>query len=180
MTSMDVNVAGIGCENAPVRKLIVANLVMLVTLSACSGSGSADVTVEGDLPRFDSSGFEVRLDESTRPTIVNVWASWCLPCRSEAPLFSAAHDQYADQVDFIGIDIQDTQAGAAEFLDEYGIPYENLFDENGDIRTLMGGSGVPITYFVAPGGAVVDTHFGIIDEGQLALGVDELIAATSG
>jgi thiol-disulfide isomerase/thioredoxin len=162
---------------APVRKLFIA---MLVVLAACGGADPSDIAADGELPTFDADGFERRLDESTRPSVVNVWASWCIPCQSEAPLFTAAYEQYADAVDFIGVDIQDTQAGAAKFLDEYGIPYENLFDENGDIRALMGGSGVPITYFVAPGGALVDTHFGIIDEGQLALGIDELLAKTSG
>ena len=157
------------------RKVIIG---VFLLLAAC-GSGSAATSVaEGELPPFDPDAFTQRLDESSRPAVVNVWASWCLPCRSEAPLFTAAHELYGDEVDFIGIDIQDTQTGASEFIAEYGIPYENLFDENGQIRSVMGGSGVPITYFVAPGGGLVDTHFGIIDEGQLALGLDELIATT--
>lgn len=163
-------------HNADVRKLVIA---MLVLLAGCGGASSNPTGAEGDLPVFDAAAFEQRLDQSSRPTVVNVWASWCLPCRSEAPLLTAAHDRYGDQVDFVGIDIQDTQTGAAEFLSEYGITYENQFDVNAEIRGLMGGSGVPITYFVAPGGALVDTHFGIIDEGQLALGIDELLATTS-
>lgn len=170
-----MKLARTACQNAAVRKLMIA---MLVVLAACGDSSSTASVADGELPPFDSDAFEQRLEESERPTVVNVWASWCLPCRSEAPLFTAAHERYGDEVDFVGIDIQDTQTGAAEFLQEYGIPYENLFDENGDIRSLMGGSGVPITYFVASGGALVDTHFGIIDEGQLALGIDELLAAS--
>jgi thiol-disulfide isomerase/thioredoxin len=172
---MDANVIGRDWQNALMRKVIIG-LFLLVT--ACGGGATATSVAEGELPPFDSDAFAQRLDESTRPAVVNVWASWCLPCRSEAPLFTAAHDQYGDEVDFIGIDIQDTQSGAADFLEEYGIPYENLFDENADIRSVLGGSGVPITYFVAPGGGLVETHFGIIDEGQLALGLDELVATT--
>ncbi len=158
------------------RKAIAA---LLILVAACGGADTA-TPAAGDLPLFDADSFEQRLDGSEKPAVVNVWASWCIPCRTEAPLLTAAHEQYGDRIDFIGIDIQDTQSGAAEFLAEYDIGYENLFDANAEIRTMMGGSGVPITYFVAPGGALVDTHFGIIDEGQLALAIDELIAATSG
>jgi hypothetical protein len=61
---------------------------------------------------------------------------------------------------------------------EFGIPYENQFDLDADVRQVMGGSGIPITYFVAPGGDIVDTHFGIIDDNQLAIGIDELLAAS--
>jgi cytochrome c biogenesis protein CcmG/thiol:disulfide interchange protein DsbE len=159
-----------------VPKIVVALLIMI---AACGGDpGTAPATE--DLPLFEPEAFGQRLEESDRPAVVNVWASWCLPCRSEAPLFSAAHEQYGDQVDFIGIDIEDTQSGAAEFIAEFGIPYENLFDPNGDIRVVLGGQGVPITYFVAPGGTLVETHFGIIDEGQLALAIDELIVTSGG
>lgn len=153
-------------------------LLLVVVLTACGGS---DVTApaEGELPAFDPDAFNERLANSEVPMVVNVWASWCIPCRSEAPLFTAAHEQFSDRIDFIGIDIQDTQAGAAEFIEEFSIPYENLFDVDAEIRGVLGGSGVPITYFVAPGGAVVETHFGIIDEGQLALAIDELLIATA-
>jgi cytochrome c biogenesis protein CcmG, thiol:disulfide interchange protein DsbE len=152
-------------------------LFLLLVLVAC-GDGEASTPVEGELPTFDPAAFQQRLDDSERPAVVNVWASWCIPCRSEAPLLTSAHEQYGDRIDFIGIAIQDTQPGAAEFIEEFGITYENLFDVNADIRGVMGGSGVPITYFVAPGGALVETHFGIIDEGQLALAIDELLAST--
>ena len=155
-------------------------LLILLTVLASACGAAQPVASGGDLPLFDAGEFTNRLEASERPTVVNVWASWCLPCRSEAPLFTAAHAEFSDRIDFIGIDIQDTQEGAAEFLAEFAIPYQNLFDVNAGIRGVLGGQGVPITYFVAPGGALVDTHFGIIDEGQLALALDELIQATSG
>jgi thiol-disulfide isomerase/thioredoxin len=130
-----------------VAKILVA---LLILIAACGGA-PATAPAADDLAVFDPDVFTQRLEESERPTVVNVWASWCLPCRSEAPLFSAAHERYGDQVDFVGIDIEDTQSDAAEFIAEFGIPYENLFDPNGDIRAVLGGQGVPITYFVAPG-----------------------------
>ena len=110
--------------------------------------------------------------------MVNAWGSWCLPCRSEAPLLTEAHSQYGDQVEFLGIAINDTQSGAAEFITEFGIDYENLLDPNADVRSELGGIGAPITWFVAPGGDIVDTHIGIIDGAQLAVGIDELLAST--
>jgi thiol-disulfide isomerase/thioredoxin len=151
--------------------------VALIVFAACSNTPDS-TPIDGALPPFDAAAFESRLDESARPIVVNVWASWCIPCRSEAPLLTAAHEIHGDQVDFLGVAIQDTQTGAAEFLVEFGIPYENQFDLDADVRQVMGGSGIPITYFVAPGGDIVDTHFGIIDDNQLAIGIDELLAAS--
>lgn len=151
-------------------------LVALGLVLAACGAGAESAEAEGDLPVFRAEAFRARLDASDRPMVVNVWASWCLPCRTEAPLLGAAHHQYADRIEFIGIDIEDTQVGAAQFIAEYQIRYENIFDPNAEIRGVLGGQGVPITYFVAPGGALIDSHFGVIDEGQLALAIDELLA----
>lgn len=151
---------------------LLTGLAVALLLTACGRSSGTT----GGLAEFDRDGFEARLDESELPVIVNVWGSWCPPCRSEAPLFATAHQQFGDRIEFIGVDVQDTQEGAAGFIADYGIEFENLFDRTGEIRQMMGGIGAPITYFIAPGGGLVDTHIGVIDEQQLALGIDELLA----
>jgi cytochrome c biogenesis protein CcmG/thiol:disulfide interchange protein DsbE len=147
---------------------------LLVLVSACGGP-AVDTTDVPELAPFDAATFAAELEESSRPVVVNVWASWCAPCRSEAPLLTAAAEQFGDRVDFVGIDINDEQGPARAFIAEFHIPYRNLFDPNAEVRGLFGGTGVPLTYFVAPGGEIVQTHFGVIDEQALALGIDDLL-----
>lgn len=159
---------------SPVRSIFRNSLIILaVVFAACSTPQPASSPPDS-LPVFDTDAFSQRLERSDRPTVINVWASWCIPCRSEAPLLAAAHERFGDEVDFIGVAIEDTETDASAFIAEFGITYENYLDRPADVWGLLGGRGVPITYFVAPGGEVVSRHFGVIDEAALALGIDEL------
>jgi len=119
--------------------------------------------------------FEAYLAGLDQPAVVNVWASWCIPCRSEAPLLKAAHEAYGDQVRFVGIDVQDNQPDARSFIAEFGIGFENYFDRNRAIAVRYGGIGTPITFFFRPGGELAATHNGVIDDRSLAVGIDELL-----
>ncbi len=110
-----------------------------------------------------------------QPAVVNVWASWCLPCRAEAPLFNVAHETYGDKIAFIGVDVADTRPAALAFLDEFGLEFDHFFDKDRAIPNRYGGIGTPITFFFAPGGVLVFTHNGIIDDRTLAMNIDELL-----
>jgi len=116
------------------------------------------------------------LGASDQPVVLNIWASWCVPCRSEAPLLNAAHDEFGEDVLFIGVDVGDTQGNAKEFLAEFGISFDNYFDPNASIRADLGGVGVPVTYFISAGGGSVNRHNGVIDERTLVLGISDLLA----
>jgi hypothetical protein len=85
----------------------------------------------------------------------------------------------AAKVEFIGVDVQDNQADAKAFIAEFGLHFEHVFDRNRSIPNRLAGIGTPITFFFAPGGKLVDTHNGIIDERGLALGIDELLRLDS-
>lgn len=156
----------------PRRRYLVAALMLL--LAACGGQ-TVDVSGIPDLPIVEADAFEAILADLDKPAVVNVWASWCIPCRSEAPLLSAAHETYGDQIEFIGVDVQDNQADAKAFIVEFDINFPSVFDRNRTIPIRYAGIGVPITFFFAPGGELIGTHNGIIDERTLALGIDELL-----
>jgi cytochrome c biogenesis protein CcmG/thiol:disulfide interchange protein DsbE len=157
----------------PMKKVsIVLVGVVLMALAGCAPSTSPSASAP-DLPPIDGAGIRQVLSDLTQPAVVNVWASWCMPCRSEAPLIAKAHAERTD-VAFIGVDVEDNQTAAKDFIDEFGLDFDQYFDSNRAVPAELGGFGTPITYFVAPGGEVIQIHSGVLDERTLALMLDEL------
>jgi len=154
------------------RRLIVA---LAITLAACGSSG---VALDEVPPLTTTTPADIRsiLDNSDRPVVVNVWASWCVPCRSEAPLLRAAAEAHGDEIRFIGIDVRDNQDDARRFIAEFGLTdLEHYFDPTGAVPADLGGRGVPLTFFFAAGGKQSAVHHGVIDERSLALAIDDLL-----
>jgi cytochrome c biogenesis protein CcmG/thiol:disulfide interchange protein DsbE len=148
--------------------------VLMLALVACQGAAS-DLP-GAPLPETDPASFRRILGESDRPVVVNVWGSWCLPCRAEAPLLRQAAERYGDRISFIGVATRDAQAPARRFLAEFGITFPNYFDSTDRVAADLGGIGVPRTFFFSPGGDLVKVHNGVIDEQTLALLIDELLS----
>jgi cytochrome c biogenesis protein CcmG, thiol:disulfide interchange protein DsbE len=154
-----------------VKRLI---LVLALAISAC-GSPALVGQDLSDLPPITGQELDVMLQRSGNPAVVNVWASWCGPCRAEAPLLTAAHDEYGDRVEFIGIDVQDNQADAKNFIASFELDFTHYFDRDRSVPEFYGGFGTPMTFFFDRTGTLVDTHLGVIDERALALGIDEIV-----
>lgn len=128
-----------------------------------------------DLPIMDVDLFAATLDQSERPAVINVWGSWCLPCREEAPVFTAAHRKFGSEVDFYGISYQDNQPGARQFLTEFDLPFVHYFDFDGAFLARYGGLGVPRTYFFNPGGELAEIHQGVINQETLDKKIEGLL-----
>jgi cytochrome c biogenesis protein CcmG, thiol:disulfide interchange protein DsbE len=157
---------------------ISRRLLFVVTLLAVLGAACAPSTAKtpaDPLPTVGPDDFMALLETSTRPVVVNIWASWCGPCRSEAPLLREASQMYGSQIRFIGVDVNDTQSGASAFLSRYGIDFEQYFDPRSAILTALRSTGVPHTFFFAPGGELEFAQHGIIDEHTLAVHIDNLL-----
>ena len=100
-------------------------------------------------------------------TLINVWASWCVPCRYEHPiLMQLAREQ---QVQIIGVNYKDARPDALQWLERYGDPYSvSLFDASGQTGIDLGVYGVPETYIVDAQGVIRYKHIGPVDEAQLS------------
>jgi cytochrome c biogenesis protein CcmG/thiol:disulfide interchange protein DsbE len=143
-------------------------------MSGCAPQASGPLPDAPEPTTLDQ--LESALVTSGAPSVVNVWASWCLPCRSEAPLIAVGSQTHPD-VDFIGLNVKDTPLRARQFIAEYLADAEMVHysDARGRIPVdLGGGGGVPVTFFYDSTGSLVATHRGIIDEPTLARFLDEI------
>lgn len=157
------------------HKLVGTVMFLSLLFVACGGS-TVSITEVEPLQPTNPETIGALLVASDRPIVLNVWASWCVPCRSEAPLLRTANDQFGQQVRFIGIDVRDSQDGARKFIAEFGLNgFTHFFDRDGSVPAGLRGFGVPLTFFFAPGGELIHLHSGVIDERTLALQIDELL-----
>jgi cytochrome c biogenesis protein CcmG/thiol:disulfide interchange protein DsbE len=112
------------------------------------------------------------------PVVLNFWASWCDPCRAEAPLLERGwRDAGRQGVLFLGLDMQDAREDAREFLREFSITYPNVREAGDETSRRYGMTGIPETFFISARGQVVGHVIGAITADQRRAG---LAAARSG
>jgi cytochrome c biogenesis protein CcmG, thiol:disulfide interchange protein DsbE len=179
MTVCPVRIAG--------RRCLVALLTGLaLLLSACGASGGAlgfvasgpavPMAPAGSLTPVSGDTFEGMLVGARgTPVVVNIWASWCGPCRVEAPLLQRASQRYGERVVFLGVDARDSEDDARAFLKRYGITYPNVVDAHEEITGRLGLRGFPTTYIFDRAGKVRASVVGGISEQVLAARVDEAL-----
>lgn len=123
--------------------------------------------VAGGLPDVTlpclGGGKQVNVSALRGPMVVNLWASWCPPCRKELPIYQQFHEKYGDRVAVVGIDFQDTQPGPAlELARASGVTYPQLADPQSELSLadpLPNIVGLPFIALVDADGQVVDQRF---------------------
>ena len=120
-----------------------------------------------ELPSLESSDHVVTYEFGGAVHVVNFWASWCGPCRDEAPLLQAAHEKYrGDGVVVLGVDARDFLSDARAFVRKYGITYDNVYDGPGKLVEPWGVSGWPETFVVDRDGVIVEHIVGPIEDAE--------------
>lgn len=140
--------------------------------------GTSDVAARDTLERATADRRVALSELRGTPVVINFWASWCDPCRTEAPVLEAGWREAKRQgVLFAGVDMQDVRADAREFLRTFDVSYLNLRDRGKTTSQRYGATGIPETYFVSKSGDVVGHVLGAITAEQLTAGI---AAARSG
>ena len=120
----------------------------------------------------DAQGNEVQLkDFRGKGVVLNFWASWCGPCKSEMPHFQAAYEEYGEDVHFLMVNMSsafgDTRADAAELLEENGYTFPVYYDDKAECAYGYGVSGIPMTFFIDKNGNLVSGKSGMISVADL-------------
>jgi cytochrome c biogenesis protein CcmG/thiol:disulfide interchange protein DsbE len=138
--------------------------------AACDSLGGApavgEVLPDLSLPCF-TGGSEVRLRDLRRPVVINIWASWCPPCREELPVMQGLADRAEGRFTVIGVDSGDRRSAAADFANDRSVTFPTLFDEGKKFADALGVTTLPATVFIDADGGM-NVH-------RTAMDVDQLI-----
>jgi cytochrome c biogenesis protein CcmG, thiol:disulfide interchange protein DsbE len=121
---------------------------------------------DGELSLAELRGF---------PVVLNFWASWCGPCRDEAPALAAAAREHRGRVVFLGVDVQDFASDARSFLQKYRVPYASVRDGDGSVYDAYGLTGVPETYYLDGRGRAVAHSPGAVSREDVETGIAAVV-----
>lgn len=147
-------------------------------LVAAVQQGERPQAPDFELPLLGQEG-SLRLSDLRGKTVVlNVWASWCDPCREEAPALQQAYEAWRDRgVVVLGVDYRDRTDSALEFVDRYGLTYPGVRDGSGSTLASYGVTGVPETFFIDRDGRIVEHVSGPLDLATLGDTIEQVAGA---
>jgi len=171
------------------RLALIALLAVIALIgAACSSSDSAagdvpdlaDVPGAGSVPTdaemaadfsvmtIDGTGFTLsdHLETDGRPVFLNMWASWCPPCRAEMPDINAASKAHKD-IKFIGVSVNDVPTDSIDFATSIDIAYTIGFDEQGVVAQAYDIVGLPASYLISSDGVILERVFGAVSESDI-------------
>ena len=131
-------------------------LAALLVISACSGSDPSTSLPSLSLDRVDGTG-TINLASIEGPALINLWATWCAPCRRELPGIERIHRDAGNDIEVVGINVGDDPAQIRTYLDDLDAPaitFTQLADVATDVADYLGASTLPVTLVVADGNIV--------------------------
>ena len=146
--------------------------------AAVEGEGESAPQPAPDFTVYDAEGNEITLSAlmDGKPTVLNFWASWCGPCRSEMPHIQEAYERLGGEVSFVMINMTDgqreTQESAEEYMAESGWTFPIYFDSDYDAAMTYGAYSLPQTYFIDAEGRLIAAARGSMSAEVLQSGID--------
>ncbi|GAA3736735.1 hypothetical protein GCM10022225_19330 [Plantactinospora mayteni] len=139
------------------------------SVPAGSAPGSGRSLPALSLPCFVGTG-EVAVGELRGPAVLNLWASWCAPCRKELPAFQRLAERAGDRLRVVGVNSGDARSAAQSIGEDYGLEFPSLYDRDKKLLTGLGGRAVlPVTLFVDAEGRIRHRdETGALDDAELA------------
>lgn len=161
----------------------LALLAVVLGTAACTGradsGGGAPATAQVGraAPAYAArtlQGDSVSLaDQRGKVVLLNIWATWCHPCRTEIPELQALYERNRDrglEVVGVSVDAGGEDAAVADFAREYGMTYPLWRDGDGRVSTTFAAVGVPATYLIGRDGVLLWSHLGPVTSDDPALG----------
>ncbi len=169
----------------PVLALIAAVAFVGLLAFGLASNDEGSIAVGEPVPdapvdRLDGSGSGELADYRGGWVLVNFWASWCDPCRTESPAIEKWSKEHADEVTVVGINTEDLSEDAKAFVDEYGLSWEQFRDGDGARKDAFGIYALPESFLIDPDGNVALIRRGAVDEQFLEESLTPLIEAGSG
>lgn len=129
------------------------------------------------LEGLDSKNYST--DNIKKPLVVNFWASWCGPCKIEAPELVSLNKQYQNKVEIYAVNLtsSDSESEARAFAEEYGFNFPVLLDKDGKVAKLYDVVAIPTTYFISSDGIIVDRIIGFGGKDSLKSKFNNLLKA---
>ena len=147
--------------------------------AASTGSEPATSEPEVDDPQKSANGFDLPAvntlnvdrisleDLHGKPILLSFFATWCSYCKNQAPVLVQAHEEYGEQIQLIGIVVNENQKQVQEYIKSMGIKYPVLLDNNSQTATAYKVSGFPTTFFLDAEGNIVASHVGQLSQDKI-------------
>jgi cytochrome c biogenesis protein CcmG/thiol:disulfide interchange protein DsbE len=160
---------------------LVAGLLALLIWKVAQGSqkeaGIGKVAPDFTLDRLDRAGTLQLSSLRGKVVVINFWASWCHPCREEAPALEAASKQFGDKAVVVGVDVRDESGAARSFLRKYDLTYPAVHDNRDVTWPKYGLTGLPETFFLDRRGRVVQHVISQVSAANIRAGILDALDA---
>ena len=170
--------------------LVLSVILISFSLSACNenaNSEESETKAEQSVstaPNFSAisaeDGETVKLsDKFGKPIVINFWASWCYPCKSELPDFEEMYKKYGGEVEFMMVNLtsgRETKEVAAAFIESCGYTFPVYYDTMSSGVMAYGISAIPLTVFVNKDGSIASYYNQMIDGETLENGIKDIIS----